>query len=202
MSDIDRLDASPVEVALSTGLVVSVERLRTRQFFKLMKILTRGAGAMLMEIRLDASMPQEEFMGKLLGLIILSVPEAENEALEFLRSMTFPSGLGQSRNPTSVEKANNDALWEKFNLTLQNPELDDTVTIFETIVRAEAADIQRLGKRLAAMMKIAEKTGQLTPDTKPSMPPDSPEASPEPMTSSPPNMDGRTIESMTPLSVV
>lgn len=193
-NEIDLIDPTPVEIKLSTGVVVSLERLRTRQFFKLLKILTRGAGSMLMEVKLNVEMPQEEFVGKLIGLIILSVPEAEDEAIEFLKAMTLPVGLASGRTLSSVDKARNDELWASYHQSLRNPELDDMVSIFEQIVRTEAADIQRLGKRILSFMKVAEKTGQLTPDTKNITPTESSEDSLELSISSPPSTDGATNE--------
>ena len=39
---------------------------------------------------------------------------------------------------------------------LDNPELEDLVDLIEAIVRREAKDIMALGKRLAAMLKLAK----------------------------------------------
>ena len=40
-NELDRLDPEPVVVKLTTGLAVEVVRLRTRQFFRLLKVLTQ-----------------------------------------------------------------------------------------------------------------------------------------------------------------
>lgn len=200
MSDVDRLAPEPVERKLSTGSVVRIERLRTRQFFKLMRIITSGAGHMLMEYRLDGDLNDKEFTGRLLGLVLLALPEAEQESIEFLQSMCVPVGLIEGRNLSAADKERNTELLTNYRAAMDNPELEDTLEIIETIVRVEAPDLQKLGKRLKAMMKIAEKTGQLTENTKSSTQKASLEDSPEPTISSPPNTDGTTSESATSTS--
>ncbi len=192
MEDLDRIAAVSTEIKLSNGAAVSISRLRTREFFKLLKILTTGAGHMLSEFQLSGDLDQEEFTGKLIALVLLSVPEAEDEAIDFLKAMTTPVGLIEGRTLSSGDKAHNDGLWEQYRKVMGNPEMEDTIDIIEHVINTEAADIRRLGKRIMAMMKIAEKTGQLTPNTKPSIPTESSEDSPEPSISSPENTDGQT----------
>lgn len=163
--DIDRLDPVPDELKLSTGTVVAVLPLRTRQFFRLLRILTRGAGPLLMEYRLDGDLTTGEFQQRLLTLIALSIPEAEDEAIDFLKAMTKPVGLiepGGARGALSKQdRERNDVLWADLNEALHNPELLDLLDLVENIVRRESADMQGLAKRLAGMMKLASKTGQL-----------------------------------------
>jgi hypothetical protein len=168
MQDVDRIEITPIELTLSSGVIVIVDRLKTRQFFRLLKILTRGAGHMLMEYRLDGNLSQEEFTGRLIALIALSIPEAEDEAIDFLRSMVRPVGLIEGRDLNKQDKERNTELWAGLEKLITNPEIEDTVDIIEAIVKTEAADIQSLGKRLQKMFKIAEKTGQLKPTQTPS----------------------------------
>lgn len=195
MSEIDRLSPDPVELKLSSGSVVRIERLRTRQFFKLLKILTRGAGHLLMEYRLDGDLTDQEFAGRLLALVALALPEAEDEAVDFLKSMCTPQGLIEGRSLTNADKDRNAELLATYRAAMDNPELEDTLTILETIIKTEAPDIQKLGKRLKAMFEVAKKTGQLTKTTKSSTPEGLSEASPEPSTSSQPSTGGTTKES-------
>jgi hypothetical protein len=200
--DIAKLDPEPEEIKLSSGLFVRIVDLKTRQFFRLLKILTRGAGPLLMEYRLDADLTQEEFVGRLLGLVVLSIPEAEDEAIDFIRSMVQPAGLIENRSLSKQDKERNDTLWADVDKELRNPELEDTIDIIETIVKREAKDIQSLGKRLQAMFRLAERTGQTKPESVPpsgtsdseidSIRTASSEASAEPSTSSAPSTDGPT----------
>lgn len=186
-SELDRLAPPVSEIKLSNGTLVEIERLRTRQFFKLLKILTSGAGALLNDYRLDGNLTAEEFQARLLALVVLAVPEAEEEAMDFLRSMVVPSGLKTGRQLSSADKAHNDEIIMAYNDAMTNPELEDTIEIIETIVRNEAADMQRLGKRL---MQMAEKTGQIkrvpgetTSSSETATPQESSEDIPEPSTS-------------------
>jgi hypothetical protein len=202
-NEITRLAPEATEVKLSNGCVVEIQRLRTRQFFKLMKILTRGAGAMLSEYRLDGDLSSDEFMARLLALVTLSIPEAEDEALEFLRSMSQPAGLIDGRKLSSADEARNQEIWAKYDEVMINPELDDLLDLVETIVANESQDLQRLAKRLTSMFQVAQKTGQLDPaktnstttTTETATLPESSEASPEPSTSSPPSTAGKTKDS-------
>lgn len=182
-SELDVLDPVPDVVTLTGGLVVEVEELRTRQFFRLLRILTRGAGPLMADFSLDVD--DDEFGAKMMALVIMAVPEAEDETIDFLNSMVRPAGL--VANPrTPGEKQANEEKWVALRLSMDNPELDDTVTLIEAVIRREAKDIQSLGKRIQSMMEVAEKTGQIPSPTNSSA------GSAEPSTSSQPNTDGQT----------
>ncbi len=201
MSELDALDPVPETVTLSTGAVVVIESLRTRQFFKFLRIITRGALPSLQDLsifKMDGEEDSRAFAGRLISLMLLSVPEAEDEAIEFIQSMCKPYGLIERRgvrlNKQDTER--NTELWAKVITDLDNPELDDLITIIEAIVKREAADIQALGKRLRAMFALAEKTGQLK--QQPGSPtPDSSADSPAPSTWSATSTDGPTNGSVT-----
>ncbi len=199
--ELDALDPVPAQLTLSTGTVVVIEDLRARQFFKFLRIITRGALPAMQDMSIfnvDGNLDAREFGGRLLSLMLLSIPEAENEAIEFVQAMCKPAGLIERRGLGKLNKQDqerNTALWATFLMEMDNPELDDLVSIIEVIVKREAADIQALGKRLGAMLKIAEKTGQI-PEQSPSrtsQDENSSEDSVEPSTYSPPPTDGPTI---------
>lgn len=162
VEEVSRIMPDSSEVQLSNGCAVTIERLRTRQFLKLLKILTRGAGAMLMEYRLDGDLSSDEFQGRLIALIGLSIPEAEDEAIDFLRAMTVPVGIvpGSVRSLSKDEQESNEMIWARYEEIMINPELDDLIDIIERVVKAEAGDMQRLGKRVGQMISLAQKTGQ------------------------------------------
>lgn len=171
-NDMDALDPPVAELKLSTGTVVRFQDLKTRQFFRLLRIITRGAGPLLMEYRLDGDLGSEEFIGRMLALVFMAVPEAEDEAIAFIQSMVSPDGLVEqtpgSRALTKREQENNEELWDQLRVELFNPPLEDTFDIIEAIVKREAKDIQSLGKRLQRMFEIARKTGQVeTPPAEP-----------------------------------
>lgn len=156
-SELDRLDPVPVEVKLSSGFPVEVVRLRTRQLFRLMRILTKGAGPAMAQLNFGSD--QEQFGGQLLGLILMAIPDAEAETIGFLQSMCRPSGLIE-RPAAALSKADakhNEELFARFSEELFNPELEDTLSLLEVIVANEAPDLQALGKKLQHLWAVARK---------------------------------------------
>lgn len=148
------LEGENTELELSGGLKVHVNRLKTRSTFKLFKILTRGASYALAEFDLGSS--TEDFTEGLIYAMILAVPEAEDETIDFLRHMVTPSELILDPKSKAEKEVNADILTE-FERTLDDPELDDLVTIIEQIIKTEAPHIQQLGKRLSSMWKTFQK---------------------------------------------
>jgi hypothetical protein len=168
-SELDRLDPDVTPLTLSTGLDIEIVRMKTRQFFRLLKVLTHGAGARMLQSGLDFEAEPSVFVTKLSALVAMSVPDAEHETIEFLDSMGQPAGLaggvyGKSPNELNKqEKERDDSLWVRYHRELFNPDPMDTFTIVEAIVRREAEDVQALGKRFGALMKMAQKMGQDAP---------------------------------------
>jgi hypothetical protein len=201
-NELDRLDPQPVSCTLSTGLEVELVRLRTRQFFRLLRVLTHGAGPALVQSGLDFRAEPEQFTQKLLMLVVMSIPDAEQEAIGFLQSMLRPTGITDRPESqlTKQQAADNKALWEQYNKDLFNPPLDDTIDLIEAIVRQEAPELQALGKRLQKMMALFQATGQDKEPPEPEPTPEelaSQEPSPPPSTSSPTSTDGQTSTSST-----
>lgn len=177
-SELDRIDPQPETCKLSTGFEVEVVRMRTRQFFRLLRVLTHGAGPALAQAGLDFSAGAEEFGQKLLMLVVMSIPDAEQEAIGFLASMCRPSGVVDKPQSqlTKQENEGNQALWDQFNTELHNPDLEDTLDLIEVIIRQESPELQALGKKLQRTISMFRKTGQ---DKEPA----EPEASPQELNS-------------------
>jgi hypothetical protein len=161
-SELDRIDPQPTEVKLSTGFTVEVVRMRTRQFFRLLRVLTHGAGPALTQAQLNFSGDAGEFGAKLLTLVVMSIPDAEQEAIGFLASMSRPVGITDKPQAqlTKQEDEANKAAWTRFNEELHNPELEDLLDLIEVIVRQEAPELQALGKKLRRTFEMFQKTGQ------------------------------------------
>jgi hypothetical protein len=199
-NELDRLDPEPVVVKLSTGLAIEVVRLRTRQFFRLLKVLTHGAGPAVVQAGLDFSAGAEQFASQLLTLVAMSIPDAEQEAIAFLQSMCKPAGLTDRPKLSKQEEEDNEALWEQFRKDTFNPELEDTIDLIEVIVKNEAPELQALGKKLQRMLQLFRATGQDKEQAEPEASPEdlaSQESSPLPSTSSPASTDGPTSTSST-----
>ena len=196
-AELNALDGIPEQVKLSSGNFVEIQDLKSRQFFKFLRIVTHGALPLVNDMslfRLGGDIDPEEFGARLLSIMLLSIPDAETETIEFLQSMVKPAGLIEGRSLNKQDTERNNVLWDQFRKDMDNPELDDLITLIEAIVKREAADIQALGKRLQGMFSLAQKTGQLSPNpTSPAQ--NSSAGSPAATTSSPANTAGPTTSS-------
>lgn len=201
-SELDRIDPQTVLCEFSTGFTVEVVRMRTRQFFRLLRILTHGAGPAMMQAGLNFNAEGREFVTQLLTLVVMSIPDAESEAVQFLASMCKPAGLIEREGATlnKQESEANAALWKQHGEELHNPDLEDTIDLIELIIRQEAPELQALGKKLERTFKLFQRTGQdkdkpeaePTPEELASQAP-----SPPPSTSSATNTAGQTSTSST-----
>jgi len=161
-SELDRIDPQPAVLKLSTDFTVEIVRMRTRQFFRLLRILTHGAGPALMQSGLDFSAEPGEFATKLVTLTLMSIPDAESEAILFLTSMCRPAGLVEKQDSalSRQEREANDALYQQFGQEMHNPELEDLLDLIEAIIAQEAPELQALGKKLQKTFAVFQKTGQ------------------------------------------
>lgn len=159
--DVEVIVPEDETVTLSTGTVVNIQPLKARQFFKLLRIVTHGAGGMLLNVQFSAEDSPEAFGAKLLALLGFAIGDAEDEVIDFLLSMVEPVGIKSGRNITKADREANKVLIEDLSAELYNPEVEDLVTLVEAIVIREAADLQALGKRLMTMFELAKKTGQV-----------------------------------------
>lgn len=149
------------KIVLESGTEVVLVPLKSRQFFKMLRIITHGAGGMLLNFKFSANDSAEEFGAKLIALLAFAIPDAEDEVFEFLKSMVEPAALKTGRDLTRTQIADNANLKAELHAELENPELGDTLTLVEAIVKREAEDLQALGKRLMQMFDLAKKTGQV-----------------------------------------
>lgn len=167
-SELDRLAPEPLELTLQSGSVVLVDRLKTRQMFALLRILTHGGASMIS--MLDFSdIDADEFAGRIIGVLLFAVPDAPEETIQFVRSMVHPKDedsiiirpsqykLDGKGEPTKEVLYDAD---RRLTLELANPELDDTVSVIEAVIQREAPDIKALGRRLQQTWNLMVKTGQ------------------------------------------
>jgi hypothetical protein len=180
--EMERLDPVPDTYTFADGTTVRVERLKTRQFFKLLRIITHGGMDALQTIRLDPNQGTEVFTENLIALLIFAVPESEDETIEFLRSMVSPQEVTVPDDvpPSSAIKvADNLRVTAKSKVDAQfaNMGLDDLLGLVEVIIRREAPELKALGKRLADTLKFNRAVQGQGSDTAPSL-----EVSQEPST--------------------
>lgn len=149
------LSADPEFFDLASGTQVRIRRLKTVETLRLLKILTVGAGGAISRIDWSSlSNNAEAFAGELVALLLMAVPNAVDETLQFIQSMVEPIDLIE-RPRSKAERDSNQERWEVLGNELINPEIEDTIGILTNVVRQEAKDIQALGKRLRAMLPMA-----------------------------------------------
>lgn len=149
--EVERLDPQPTPMVLASGTLFDLEPLKLRQFLRLLRIVTRGAADILDSTRLDLDNP-EEFVQTFLGMVLFSIPEAEEETIDFMKSMVKPRNLTGSPEKDII-------LVRELAQEFDNPELEDTVTVVQCVIEREAEDLRALGKRLGTMLSVAQKMG-------------------------------------------
>lgn len=161
VEQLEVFDPETETLILKSGFKVKLLPLKTRAFFKLLRILTRGAAPFLGDAQFRlTNVGDDDFMSRLSALLIIAVPEAEDEAIEFLQALVEPADL-VAKNPSKDQiKANVELRVELIN-ELQDPDIEDLVELINAIIQHEAKDIQSLGKRLQRMMTVATQAGVL-----------------------------------------
>lgn len=148
--ELDRLDPLPEKLVLKCGLEFEVQPLKLRQFLALLRIVTRGATGVLATGGLS-SRDGDDFARQLLTMLVFAIPEAEQETVEFIKTVTKPVLTGNPEADIDIQA--------QFDVELDDPELEDILLIAQAVVQNEADDLRSLGNRLKSMLKTAEKMG-------------------------------------------
>jgi hypothetical protein len=154
-TEAERLDPQPQgPVTLSSGTRIEIQPLKLRETMKLLRIITHGAGGYVGSLLDGISMEDPAaFAQTLVTVLLMSIPDAERETVEFIQTMCVPAELPADKK--AREQALSDLADE-----LDNPELEDMVTIIEVVIRRESEDIRALGKRLGSALNLAARVGQ------------------------------------------
>lgn len=115
------------------GIRAEVRRLKTREFLALMKVLLRGIGGDLVTIFQETD--EKKLQGKLVGALLVAIPEAEHEFMMFLQKVVV-----------AVDQKERKALMGH----LDNPEIGEMLEIARVIIEQEVDDFARLGKEAKA----------------------------------------------------
>lgn len=123
---------------LVEGIPAAVRRLKAKEFFALLRVLTNGMGPGIANV--DFSKDRDEMAGQFVGLLLSAVPNAAEEFTQFLTLVV------EAKDP-------------KQNAALQkcmaNPELETMIDVLTVVAEQEAPDLQSLvGKAQAALKKI------------------------------------------------
>ncbi|AMM44202.1 tail assembly chaperone [Arthrobacter phage KellEzio] len=120
------------------GVPVEIQRLKLRGFLALMNIITTGVGRELGNV--DFSADEEELQGNLIALLIMAVPNATDETIRFVRTVTTAKDQKQQK---------------KLNEALEDPELDDFMDILSLVIEQEAPEFKALlGKAKLHLQKL------------------------------------------------
>jgi len=155
-SEIDRLDPIGRRFILMSGVEVEIMPLKLRQFLKFLRILSSGAAEIWGDIRPSLE-DDAQFMRDLVGIAIFAIPEAEEQTIDFIKSMVSPAGLPTGND--DVSRKQRLVMWGELSTELDNPELEDTISIIQSIIECEAKDLMALGKRLRRMFGLVTKSG-------------------------------------------
>lgn len=156
-SDIETIAGDPNLIHLPGADVdVLLEKLRTRQLFKFLKIITVGAGGALAGLQISADTDVAELTQTLIGILIVSIPDAEDEAIDFIRSMVKPLNLVDPER-SKADRERNVELYTELYTLLNNPDPEDTIALLVRIVQNEAPNMVALGKQIAALLPSAAK---------------------------------------------
>lgn len=150
LDEMDRLEELPTgPVQLPSGMELEIVPMNLRETMKLLKIVTHGAGPILSQqfSSLDFDDP-DDFAQALLGILIMSIGDAETELIEFLQSMCQPVGFDNIKDPKKRAEVARQMLVE-----LYNPSTDITIAILGRIVSQEAENLRGLGKKIGALTR-------------------------------------------------
>lgn len=160
--EIERLLPGPGEpLTLDDGTQVNVRPLKLKELFAAFKIITRGAtmsmGALSFNIFQDS---QDRLVETLIALLLNAFPEADVEFCEFLRIVVEPH-YADEKAVTRDEMV--EAQIHLDQILLEDPDIGDAIDILTVLFTREAADMQRLGKKVANAVKMFSKVTPKTP---------------------------------------
>ncbi len=150
--ELDEIDKTPSGKVTIEGHECEIRRIRTREVFTVMKILTAAnQTGQIISSALDGE-DEEELGQELMAGLIVAIPYAEDEFIGLLSRLV--------EHPADPEAA------VIVLAELENPSLETTMLIVQAIVEQEAGELLRLGKQARSWWEIAgPKVRQQTDDT-------------------------------------
>lgn len=131
--DLEVILPSPTDLRVA-GIECQLRRLKAREFFQLMAVLTNGMGPALSQMKLSTD-DQEEFAGAMIGAFMVALPNAVDDFILLCDMIVIP-------------KYDEDQ--GKLKEAMRNPELDDLMHIVDCVIYNEQDDLyQLLGKARA-----------------------------------------------------
>ena len=135
--DLETILPPPGEVEID-GVKCTVRRLKAREFFMVMGVLTNGLGPNLAEVRWEGD--SEEIQGMLMGAFLLAIPNAADDVIRLCQHLVEPQG----------DKKEN----QRIRLYMENPEVEDLLPVIDALIENEADSIRSLvGKAQAYLTR-------------------------------------------------
>lgn len=116
------------------GIRCTVKRLKTIEMLSLVRVLTRGLGQSMQEVRLDFD--SEEVASDLAALMVIAIPEAVDEFVTFLHSVVVP--IDSTRH-------------SDLKVALANPPIETLLDVAEVIATQEKDDLKSLVGKAQSM---------------------------------------------------
>lgn len=157
-SDIEEIDPQPLDAPVRIdvgagdgGVLVQVNRLKTREFLALLRFLARGLGPAVTELDFgidDPNTTDQDIIGSMTGTLIVALGEASDEFLMFVQAVVAPVGKDDRGRVAQA---------------MANPEIDDFLVIAERVILQELPDLRRLLGNAQAMWSKIQKAYQKHP---------------------------------------
>ena len=112
------------------GVVCKVRRLRNREFFALLRVLTKALGPGVAAI---FARPAEDIPEAIAGALGIAIPEADEQWLIFCKQMVEPADQSEDAEKTVA-------------MAWRNPELETTFEFVTILMEQEADNFVKLGK--------------------------------------------------------
>lgn len=126
---------TPVGSIEIAGVQCRINRMKTREVFSLLRILTLGGRSVeMIATAFEADKTEAQMAQQLAANLIVTLPNAEEDFVDLIRKM-----VGKPDGTDAVE-------WVTVQRELANPDLDTSMAIIQAIVEQEAGELVRLGK--------------------------------------------------------
>ena len=136
--DLEEILPSEEELTIE-GMPVVVKRLKSREFFALLKIITNGLGQNISQFSLSMD-DEEEMKSTVVAMAVLAIPNALEEFVDFMREIVAAKHVIDQH---------------KVYAALENPEIEDSINVITVIIAQEAGDfVSLVGKAKAAFARI------------------------------------------------
>lgn len=125
--DLEVILGVPGELTIA-GIDCYVKRIKTREFFELMGVITTGMGGNIAQLGFDTD-NQQEFGAQLVAALFVSLPNAVDPFLRLVRNIVKPQDDQDARELREI---------------LENPELEDMMAIADCVIAQEQDSLWEL----------------------------------------------------------